>query len=408
MKVMNPDMYRELVYKDKNIMPVNKELILKFDNEHIANDLKNPTRMGYLLTLRALGVFVDKPFKQLTREDFIAFLTGLKTNGYKIKTKNGFRKGFYNESSIILFKIRIKKFFQWMAGMNRYFYPDSVSFMKTTLRNNNNKLPKDMLTEDEIKKMINVCSFIRDKAIIAVLYESGARMSEFLNLKIGDVIEDKYGAKLQISGKTGDRVVRIVNSMPYLKVWLNEHPQKDDPKAHIWLNVSKYAKVRFMEVLTKNGLRSILQRYADLAGVKKHIHPHLYRHSRATFLANHLTEAQMCEFFGWKQGSRMPARYVHLSGRDVDDAVLKAQGIKRKEEDKEGISSLPKPKICKFCKIKNPEGNKYCYKCLRPLDITEIQKMDMIKEALSEYMWEMLMKDPKFAERMKKIEKSKE
>jgi uncharacterized C2H2 Zn-finger protein len=51
------------------------------------------------------------------------------------------------------------------------------------------------------------------------------------------------------------------------------------------------------------------------------------RHSRATELANILTEAQMKEHLGWVPGSDMPSTYVHLSGRDVDGALLKAHGI---------------------------------------------------------------------------------
>ncbi|WP_394344768.1 hypothetical protein [Salinigranum halophilum] len=52
------------------------------------------------------------------------------------------------------------------------------------------------------------------------------------------------------------------------------------------------------------------------------MNPHHFRHSRATHLANWLTEAQLCEWFGWVQGSNVPARYVHLSGRDIDNAYL--------------------------------------------------------------------------------------
>ncbi len=67
------------------------------------------------------------------------------------------------------------------------------------------------------------------------------------------------------------------------------------------------------------------------AGINKKIHPHLFRHSRATYMANYLTEAQMNQYFGWVQGSGMPAVYVHLSGRDVDDAILKANGFTKPE-----------------------------------------------------------------------------
>ena len=75
-----------------------------------------------------------------------------------------------------------------------------------------------------------------------------------------------------------------------------------------------------------------LKKIAKKAKIKKRIHPHLFRHSRCTYMANYLTEAQMNLYFGWIQGSDMPSVYVHLSGRDVDDAVLKANGITAKEE----------------------------------------------------------------------------
>jgi hypothetical protein len=54
-------------------------------------------------------------------------------------------------------------------------------------------------------------------------------------------------------------------------------------------------------------------------------------------MANYLTEAQMNAYFGWVQGSGMPSVYVHLSGRDIDDAVLKANGITNKSVTQSNI-----------------------------------------------------------------------
>jgi hypothetical protein len=45
--------------------------------------------------------------------------------------------------------------------------------------------------------------------------------------------------------------------------------------------------------------------------------------TRATHLAKFLTEDQLRVYFGWSKGSEVPARYVHLSGRDVDGALAK-------------------------------------------------------------------------------------
>jgi len=43
----------------------------------------------------------------------------------------------------------------------------------------------------------------------------------------------------------------------------------------------------------------------------------------------------MCEYFGWIQGSDMPSTYVHLSGRDIDNAILRIHGKLPKENGKE-------------------------------------------------------------------------
>ncbi len=51
----------------------------------------------------------------------------------------------------------------------------------------------------------------------------------------------------------------------------------------------------------------------------------------------HLKEPEMREFFGWGKNSEMPAVYVHLSGRDVDNSVLGIYGIKEAESFQEPV-----------------------------------------------------------------------
>jgi integrase/recombinase XerD len=71
------------------------------------------------------------------------------------------------------------------------------------------------------------------------------------------------------------------------------------------------------------------------AGIKKRVYNHLFRHTSATEKSEILTSAQMCEYFGWTQGSRMSQIYVHLSGRNMDDTLLKAYGITKENTPKE-------------------------------------------------------------------------
>jgi len=104
---------------------------------------------------------------------------------------------------------------------------------------------------------------------------------------------------------------------------------------------------------------------AEKAGVKKKINPHAFRHARATHLASKLTEAQMKELFGWVQSSDMASIYVHLSGRDVDNALLRLHGLAKNRDDKDGVMNL---KICPRCGERNDPVSNFCKRCASPLD----------------------------------------
>ena len=69
---------------------------------------------------------------------------------------------------------------------------------------------------------------------------------------------------------------------------------------------------------------------------------------------------------GWVPGSGMAKIYVHLSGKNVDAAILKASGIPIHEEDKEDVEQT---KICPRCQVSNASVMKFCRRCGLPLDL---------------------------------------
>ena len=76
-------------------------------------------------------------------------------------------------------------------------------------------------------------------------------------------------------------------------------------------------------------------------------------------------EAPLESQMGWVHGSKQTKTYVHLSLRDQDYAILKAYGIKVKEEEaiKEDM-----PKECPRCHRSNPSTSLFCNTCGMPLD----------------------------------------
>ncbi|MFH0737097.1 MAG: site-specific integrase [Candidatus Micrarchaeota archaeon] len=298
--------------------------------------------------LRLMAAWLKKDFKKATQNDLLDLVSLMDAKDY-------------SEYTLYDFKIVLKMFYKWLLGKDEEF-PKVIKWLKPKLKNEKHKLPEELLTVEEIQKLANATTNPRDKAFILALYESGCRVGELLYLKQKNVQFDQYGAILRVSGKTGDRRVRIIASVQVLSVWLQEHPDKDNPDAPLWpARLGRYQPVP----CSYPSILIMLHRAKKIAGIKKRVYPHLFRHSRATALANKLTEAQMKEFFGWTQGSDMAATYVHLSGRDVDSTLLQMYSMKDVPVQKEVKLDI---RICLRCKEKNSPTQSFCGRCGNPLD----------------------------------------
>jgi len=350
----------------------NRKLIIDFYNDCMARGLSVSRILKYMYSLLNVSKWLSKDFEDASKEDIVRLVGRIESNSYSEYTKNDYR-------------ITIKRFWKWLNGDEDY--PNEVKWIPTTIRNCREKLPEELISEEDVKKMIKSADNCRDRALISVLYESGCRIGEILSLRIKHVSFDDIGARMMVNGKTGMRRVRIVASVPFLASWMENHPLKDNPDAPLWTGMGTRNKYRAVKY---ESIRSMLQRVARRAGVKKRVNPHMFRHSRATHLANHLTEAQMNHYFGWVQGSDMPSTYVHLSGRDVDDAILTLYGLKRNKE-KDGQEFAPVR--CPRCNTMNSPGGRLCIRCGMPLDVPAVIMVEEKRKKMDELM-SALLRDP--------------
>jgi len=256
--------------------------------------------------------------------------------------------------------------------MKTYFetkdYPPSVAWIKppskSVLIKKNNKMRDKILTEEEIKKLVETARDIKVKTFIMMTWEGALRLGEVLNLRIRDLEFTRYGVKVRILGKTGERTILLFKSQPYIKQWLQVHPFRNDPNAYLFVSLwgGKWRQVR------PESYKNYLARLAQKAGIKKRVHPHMLRHTRLTELAKVLTEQELKIFAGWEPDSTMASIYVHLSGRDVEKALLeKVAGVKIEEEEEKKPSKL-EPKICPRCGWENVPEALYCSGCGLVLD----------------------------------------
>ena len=304
----------------------------------------------YAIRLRQIASLIPESFLNPSEADMKKVLSRLLSGKIGRRVKGHNQSGTYSEWEIENYKSTLKKFYAWnLKDQN----PSCIAWIKTNNHPNKNVKPDNMITEEEIEKLVGVLKNARDKALTYALYDSGCRIGELLTLRNKDIEFDEYGAILSVTGKTGYRKVRVVgNSISYLREWQNAHPIRDDPNAWFFCGIESENRGKKLE---HANVYKFMRKGLHDAKIERRIYPHLFRHTRATILASRVTEAPLEAQMGWVHGSRMTQTYVHLSGRDQDIAILKAYGIAVKKE--KPIESQ-KPSLCPRCK--EPNDPKAC------------------------------------------------
>jgi len=381
---------------ESTISSTDKKDIIDFTNSMQALGIKKIRLVKNVIVLRFISQGNKKSFRQCTKEDCEKMVAKIEGN----KEYAPWTKADY--------KTILKRFYKWLLGKDEY-YPDCIKWLKIKSPTDS-QLPEDLITEEELMKVVSSALNPRDKALIFMMYESGARIGEILPLRIKDIHFGEQITSIQVNGKTGQRRIPLISSTNYLSTWLNMHSLKDNPDAPLWVKSmnrpskgkGKPLELGSVQALSYSGVKKILETAFERAHVKKKHNAHQFRHARATDLANKLTEAQMKEYFGWTQSSDMAARYVHLSGRNVDDAILTINGLKPKEETKE---SKLKPKICSRCNEKNPPNASYCFRCAMPLNTETVQKEALENKVKEAALLEYLKSPEEFYKKMEQMEK---
>jgi integrase/recombinase XerD len=375
----NAERYAELIMKrinsSKRIPQENKKATEAWVNFMKARGLSPKTIAKHVFCFEKFLDYLPKKVKlsKATREQIEAAVGKIEGSDYGAETKNNMR-------------VVVKAFYKHYLGEDMY-YPRQIAWIKTTFRKKK-LIPEDILNEDEILRMVNAASNPRDKALVALLYDSGMRVGELLGMKIKSVSLEGELAHVTVNGKTGQRRIPILFSAPYLAAYLETLKDKKQDDS-LWTARGTWSNMNWS--LDESGVRKVLREIAKKAGIEKRIYPHLFRHSRATYYANRLTEQQLKLFFGWTGDSKMASTYVHMSGRDIDDAILQVHG----KQPKEVIAPKLTEKICPRCRYANGIDFLHCQRCGAPLDVSLAMRETKVTGTMKEAMLEMI-KDPEF------------
>ena len=203
-------------------------------------NIKDSTKEGKIKVLVWLSNFFgdEVSFRQMKKSDVLDYLNNLRKSATDDPTQKWI--GSYNGRQIIL-----NKFFRWLYNpdepdQRKRITPACMQGIKRlTAKAKNIVQAIRYLGTTEHAIFLRYCPSKRDRCYHAMAIDTSARPHEILNLKIKDIKfyvteEGNQYAELRIpEGKTGPRTVPLIDSLPYLKEYLQEeHPSGDQYRIH--------------------------------------------------------------------------------------------------------------------------------------------------------------------------------
>lgn len=214
----------------------------------------------------------------------------------------------------------IRSFYRFLIYHN-YIEQDPSELLESPKKERH--LP-EVLTLDEIDSMIAQLDMSkpeshRNRAIIEMLYGSGLRVSELVNLRLSDIYRQE--GFMRITGKGSKQ--RLVPISPvadqWLEYWLEDRSQLDIKPEYsdiVFLN-------RYGRQLTRAMIFTIIKTLAKQADIHKTISPHTLRHSFATHLLQNGADLRIIQDLLGHEDITTTEIYTHLEIQDLREAILK-------------------------------------------------------------------------------------
>lgn len=285
---------------------MNKENILEKDIEDYLNYLKFERKLSkntydsYRYNLiKITNYFANKKIISLNDEDIRIFL-------YNCKEK-GKSKAHYLTV--------LKSFYNYMLDLNRIKKNpcDNIKNPKIEKR-----LPK-FLTIEETNKLLDISLKepidYRNKAMLELLYATGMRISELLDLKLYNYYEEDAYVKVMGKGSK-ERIIPIGDiTIKYLNLYINEYRNyilKTKQSDYLFINYSGNR-------MSRQGFFKILKKLCDQNNIKKEISPHILRHSFATHLLNNGANLRIIQELLGHENISTTEIYSHISKDKIID-----------------------------------------------------------------------------------------
>ena len=207
-----------------------------------------------------------------------------------------------------------------IASMRRFYrYALRENLIQTdpTLQIESPKLPRSLpksLNEQEVEDLLNAPNInqaigLRDRAMLELLYASGLRVSELVTVKVNEV--STQDGVVRVTGK-GSKT-RLVPMGEEAADWIDKYLKQARPE----ILQKRLCDAMFVtaraSAMTRQAFWYLIKRYALLAGITKHMSPHVLRHAFATHLLNHGADLRVVQMLLGHADISTTQIYTHVA-----------------------------------------------------------------------------------------------
>ena len=278
---------------------MSKEIIVFLDYLRIERKMSNNTVGSYMYTLNKLEKESKKDLILSSKSDLKNILIANK-KFEKAKSLN-------HEITIIR---------QFFAYYNKESVVKDIDLLKLE-----KALPK-YLTKEEVERLLNIPLITpldyRNKAMLELIYATGLRVSELVNLKVNDI--DFEMCTLRVLGKGNkERIVPIGSvALKYNKIYIEEYRSKI-LKNNI---IDEIYPNNFGRKMTRNGFNYILNELKKKCDIKAYLTPHVLRHSFATHLLIGGADLRSIQLLLGHENINTTNIYTHIVNRELKDNYI--------------------------------------------------------------------------------------
>jgi integrase/recombinase XerD len=172
----------------------------------------------------------------------------------------------------------------------------------------------NVLSRQEVTRIIAAAANLKNKAIIETLYATGARLSELVNLKVTDIDSNRMVVRIDQGKGKKDRYVMLSKT---LLATLREYWKYENPKPKTYLFPGTHLNKHF----SKRSVQRIVKETTLRAHIDKTVTPHILRHSFATHLLEDGFNIRIIQKLLGHKSLRATELYTHVAENYINQTI---------------------------------------------------------------------------------------